>query len=120
MSCEGFEVKDLQQDIQNIAVVVHTAAQDCEGNSLALLSLLRMLESLHREIRDGLFQKSLPDNRQELYALLRDIEAEGGWPYIHRMRLRSLLEKLLVEAPGNPASEVVDSAVPSLESEAST
>jgi hypothetical protein len=38
------------------------------------------------------FQVSLPDNRQALYALLKDIEEEGGWPYIDRMRLRSLLK----------------------------
>jgi hypothetical protein len=54
------------------------------------LALLRQLEKLHKEVRDGAFQESLPDNRQRLYSLLRDIESEGGWPYIERMRLREL------------------------------
>ena len=62
------------------------------SNSLKLLELLRTIEALHREIRDDLFQQSLPDNRQALYALVRDIEAKGGWPYIHRMKLQTLLQ----------------------------
>jgi hypothetical protein len=41
-----------------------------------------------------LFQASLPDNRQALYALLKDIEESGGWPYVERLKLRSLLSNL--------------------------
>jgi hypothetical protein len=58
------------------------------------LALLRHLEELHKEIRDGVFQENLPDNRQRLYSLLKDIESEGGWPYIARMRLQALLVNL--------------------------
>lgn len=56
---------------------------------------MRQLEQLHREIRDGTFQESLPNNRQHLYAMLKDIESEGGWPYIERMRLQAFLSNLL-------------------------
>ena len=40
------------------------------------------------------FRDALPDNRQRLYRLLKDIEQEGGWPYIKRMQLLALLEHL--------------------------
>ncbi len=81
----------LEPNLQYIADAVRTLASRSENDSLALLALLRMLEGLHQEIRDNLFQASLPDNRRALYSLLKDIEASGGWPYIHRMKLRSLL-----------------------------
>jgi len=87
---QDFEVKR-QSELQAITDAVRALATRCEGDSLALLALLRTLERLHREVREGGFQVSLPDNRQALYALLKDIEEEGGWPYIDRMRLRSLL-----------------------------
>ncbi|QYX30646.1 hypothetical protein [Sphaerospermopsis torques-reginae] len=89
---------NLSAKLQAIAAAVQEAAQACQGNVTALLSLLRQLEKLHKEIRDGIFQDSLPDNRQRLYALLRDIESEGGWPYIERMRLQEFLVNLPVES----------------------
>ncbi|MEM8501810.1 MAG: hypothetical protein AAF716_01495 [Cyanobacteria bacterium P01_D01_bin.1] len=73
---------------------VRSAAQRRQGDCLALLDLLRRLERLHYDIRDTLFCDALPDNRQRLYRLLRDIEQEGGWPYIKRMQLLSLVDKL--------------------------
>lgn len=82
-------------DLTAIASLVHQTAIARKGDGIALLALLRLLESLHREIRDSLFQETLPTSRQDLYALLREIEANGGWPYIHRMKLRQLLELLL-------------------------
>jgi hypothetical protein len=85
------ELKQLQVKVQAMTADIRALANSYEGNSLALLSLLRALEDLHRNIRDNLFQASLPDNRQALHALLRDMEEVGGWPYIERMRLRSLL-----------------------------
>lgn len=88
------EPVDLKPELQAIAQTVRTVAQKCQGNCLTLLALLRTLEQVHREIQEGMFQSSLPDNRQALYALLKDIEEEGGWPYIDRMRLRSLLVNL--------------------------
>lgn len=87
-----------KQDLEAIGRLVRTAAQTCKGQNLKLLALLRLIESLHQEIRDGLFQESLPQNRQALYALLRDIEADGGWPYIHRMKLQAFLANLLEDS----------------------
>lgn len=84
----------LPEDLQQLSQVVRDAAQVRENDCLALLELLRLLESLHFEVRDTLFRDALPDNRQRLYRLLRDIEQEGGWPYIKRMQLLSLLEHL--------------------------
>ncbi|MBD2122949.1 hypothetical protein [Trichocoleus sp. FACHB-262] len=109
---------ELRPDFAAIAQVVRTSAQSYEGDCLTLLALLRLLESLHREISDSFFQDSLPTNRQALYALLRDIEAEGGWPYIHRMKLQALLVNLPPEDPGEVSSEVVSmTAEPGVESE---
>lgn len=85
-------------NLQSLVEAILAEASCRRGDSLSLLALLRTLESLHREIRDTLFQQSLPDNRQALYSLLKDVEAEGGWPYIHRMRLRSLLVNFLQES----------------------
>jgi hypothetical protein len=84
----------LQVKVQVITAEIRALANSHQGNSLALLALLRALEHAHREIRENLFQTSLPQNRQELYALLKDIEEVGGWPYIERMKLRSLLSNL--------------------------
>lgn len=85
------EQPEFESKLQSLGDTIRALASSLQGENLALLSLLRMLEGLHQEIRDSLFQDSLPDNRQALYSLLKDIEASGGWPYIHRMKLRSLL-----------------------------
>jgi hypothetical protein len=94
---EQLESEQLQGDLGAIAAAVRKTAQSSQGQNLELLALLRLLESLHREVREGLFRDSLPDNRQALYAMLRDIEANGGWPHIYRMRLQDLLTNLLPE-----------------------
>jgi len=86
-----WESGKLQSELQSLAAQVWVLAESCQGDSLRLLALLRILEGLHREIRDCLFQASLPDNRQALYKLLRNIEGEGGWPYIQRMKLQAFL-----------------------------
>jgi hypothetical protein len=85
---------DLSWRLQNISTAVKEVVQTCDGDVIALLALLRHLEQLHREVRDGVFQQNLPTNRQRLYSLLRDIESEGGWPYIARMRIQALLVNL--------------------------
>jgi hypothetical protein len=90
-------------DLETISAIVRTAARKRQGQSLELLALLRLLEALHQEIRDSLFQSSLPDNRQALYALLRDIEADGGWPYIHRMKLQEFLANLAMQLDDEPS-----------------
>jgi lactate dehydrogenase-like 2-hydroxyacid dehydrogenase len=91
---KNLESENLFSELQAIATATHNAVQVCQGDVKALLALLRELERLHQEVRDGVFQASLPDNRQRLYSLLRDIESEGGWPYIERMRLRELFINL--------------------------
>lgn len=88
-------------ELEAIIQTIRALAQGYQGDCLALLSLLRALETLHAEIRDTLFQESLPDNRQALYHLLRDIELSGGWPYIQRMRLQELLKQFGSESKNN-------------------
>ncbi|MBW4665466.1 MAG: hypothetical protein KME01_14935 [Chroococcus sp. CMT-3BRIN-NPC107] len=88
---------DIGSKLAAISIDIQALAQSCQGDSLALLALLRCLEALHREIREGVFQESLPNNRHGFHTLLKDIESEGGWPYIERMRLQSLLDNWFVE-----------------------
>ncbi|PMB02560.1 hypothetical protein CEN45_19625 [Fischerella thermalis CCMEE 5198] len=80
--------------LETIAEMVQSVAKNYQEDTLKLLALLRLLEGLHREIRDSLFLESLPRDRQSLYLLLKNIEEEGGWPYIQRMKLQSLLKNL--------------------------
>ena len=80
------------QRLEEIVTLVETLASDCQGNTYDLLSLLRILETLHRQIRSDLFEPSLPDTRKNLYEVLRDIEETGGWPYIERMKLQKFLK----------------------------
>jgi hypothetical protein len=90
----GTEPAKLGPELQALAQNVQALAQQAAGESTQLLALLRVLEGLHREICDGAFQQSLPNTRQTLYSLLRDIEAEGGWPHIPRLKLQHLLMAL--------------------------
>jgi hypothetical protein len=99
----------LESDLEEIAASIWTVARQQQGKSIEILAILRLLERLHQEIRDSFFQDSLPDNRQALYALLRDIEQSGGWPYIHRMKLQAFLVHCLAESP-EPVTEVSDPA----------
>jgi len=84
----------ISPDLSELVQIVRMTADKREGDCLALLELLRLLDSLHYEIRDTIFRDALPDNRQRLYRLFKDIEQEGGWPFIKRMHLRELLEHL--------------------------
>jgi 5'-deoxynucleotidase YfbR-like HD superfamily hydrolase len=106
---QSLESGKLSDQLQTIATAVHDVAEVCQGDVMALLTLLRQLEQLHREIRDGAFQESLPDNRQQLYSLLKDIESEGGWPYIERMRLRAFLANLPQKATEEDGDDILDS-----------
>jgi hypothetical protein len=85
------EEKRFQEDFVAIAACVHHLVEKSEGDAVGQLKILRFLENLHQEIRESHFQPSLPNSRHELYALLREMESEGGWPYIPRMQLRALL-----------------------------
>lgn len=82
---------ELQADLAAIAELVQSVAHRHVGDGVALLALLRLLEASHREICDGVFRDALPENRHRLYSFLKDMEAEGGWPYIPRMKLQSLI-----------------------------
>lgn len=101
---DRLSTQPLESQLQVLDETVQALAKSQRGDSLALLALLRTLERLHQDIRDSLFQESLPDNRQALYSLLKDIEATGGWPYIYRMKLQALLANL-------QASEAIDGMV---------
>jgi len=74
-----------------------------EGDSVALLHLLRQLEKLHRTIQDGAFRASLPSDRGSLFRLLQDMEQSGGWPYIPRLQLRTFLDLLQPAPSATPA-----------------
>ncbi|MEA5512176.1 hypothetical protein VB715_20590 [Crocosphaera sp. UHCC 0190] len=78
--------------LQEIILRVQTVAEQCDGDSQALLDLLRTLETLHREIRSNLFEPSLPNTRNALYEFLKEIDESGGWPYIERMKLQAFLK----------------------------
>ena len=111
----SFESGQFSIELQDIASAIRALAQNLQGDSIALVSLLRHLEELHREIREGLFQASLPDNRQALYKLLKDIETEGGWPYIERMKLQALLANLpteTVDETSDATQEIKDTPPP--------
>jgi hypothetical protein len=81
-------------DLEAISSQIHSMADRSQGDIHSLLLLLRTLEKLHREIQEGYFQAALPDSRQALYTLLRDIEENGGWPYIQRWKLQALFANL--------------------------
>lgn len=96
----------MSSDLDKISEMTQAHADQASGNSTELLRLLRLLESLHRDIREGLFRDALPTNRQALHALLRDIESHGGWPYIPRMQLRTFLEQQESSAFRSPEQEM--------------
>ncbi|NJL21999.1 MAG: hypothetical protein HC895_16195 [Leptolyngbyaceae cyanobacterium SM1_3_5] len=86
---------ELAIEQEAISTAIRILAERHRGDERSLLKILRTLEALHREICEGLFQEALPTNRQALYSFLKDIESEGGWPYIKRMRIQALLVNLL-------------------------
>lgn len=85
--------KELLAKLEVLAKDIATLAAAHQGEIIDLLAILRSLEECHRQVREGCFQKALPSNRQVLYSLLRDIEESGGWPYIERGTVRSLLSQ---------------------------
>ena len=107
---------DIEAKLAAIGTGVQTLAQSCKNDSVALLALLRCLEALHREIREGFFQESLPDSRHGFHTLLKDIESQGGWPYIERMKLQSLLNDWFVE----DKQEIIPTSVEAQNADTST
>ncbi|MFM7472206.1 MAG: hypothetical protein LVS60_04710 [Nodosilinea sp. LVE1205-7] len=90
------------EDLKDLAKLIDQIALARQGDSVALLELLRLLEHHHRQICETRFREALPNNRHGLYRLLRDIEVHGGWPYIQRMKLRSLLANYLEGGEDQP------------------
>ena len=82
------------QPLADIADQIHAIADLNREDPITLLHLLRTLEQLHREIQQNYFQAALPNSRQALYTLLRDIEENGGWPYVQRWKLQALFANL--------------------------
>ena len=83
-----------EHPLQVLRDTVQAMVADRRGDSVGLLEVLRELEHFHRQIEQGPFREALPDGRNALYQLLQDMERSGGWPYIPRPRLRSLLKAL--------------------------
>ncbi|MGB3238603.1 MAG: hypothetical protein WBB29_09920 [Geitlerinemataceae cyanobacterium] len=92
---QELDIPSFETQIEAISIRVRETAERSSGDTTSLLALLRTLEELHRTVRDLHFQPALPNNRQALYALLRDIESQGGWPYIPRMKLQAFLNSEL-------------------------
>jgi len=80
--------------LQELTGQIQQMATRYTGQCDQLLGLMRVIEALHRHIRDDLFQPALPTSRHELFALLRDIEAAGGWPYIYRLKIEEVCQNL--------------------------
>jgi hypothetical protein len=93
-----FDSQARSNQLEILAEKVLILAKTAEGSTLDILAVLRILEQLHQDIRESLFQQSLPDNRQKLYHLLREIESKGGWPYIPRSSIKALMENLHKES----------------------
>jgi hypothetical protein len=94
MNREQAKSNDLAAEIQQITLKIQQLAEQNQDDALFLLALLRKLEQVHRQIRTSMFETSLPKTRNDLYNFVRDIEEEGGWPYIERMKLQQLLKNL--------------------------
>jgi hypothetical protein len=107
------EAKMGASEIDQIAAQIRQLAQQREADSIALLELLRMMERVHREISDGVFQNSLPTNRQALHSFLRDIESQGGWPYIYSRKLKMVLSELAISLLKDAEQNDEDSNSPS-------
>lgn len=112
MGNDSRHLEQLDSDLAAIAQSITEAAKNRQGDCIQLLALLRLLESTHQEVRETVFQASLPDSRQALYSLLRDIETNGGWPYIYRMKLQSLLNNFLTSSDTELLNTLTDGLLP--------
>jgi hypothetical protein len=113
MECEPDRQKNPPDlSIEEINAAVWTLAEKYQDDTFELLGLLRDLEQLHRQIRVEFFEQCLPQTRQHLYQLAKEIEESGGWPYIERMRLRDLLKKMNFQED-NTAQNSTDESISS-------
>jgi len=81
-------------ELEAISDRLWAMAQDLQNDPASLLKMLRVLEAIHKRIRDQVFQPALPTSRHELFNLLRDIETNGGWPHIYRMKINEICRYL--------------------------
>ena len=79
---------DLKASLKDYEEKLLALANESRDDLWKLLVILRGIEDVHRHIREELFEPSLPNNRQKLYQLLKEVDELGGWPYIPRMRLQ--------------------------------
>ncbi len=96
------ENANLTSLIAQVSEVSRDLAATHQHDVVELLAILRILERLHREIREDYFQDALPNNRHGLYSLLIEIEENGGWPYIDRLKIQSLLANIPQEEEQQP------------------
>jgi hypothetical protein len=89
-------------DFSMIAELIQKVVDQSKGDPIAQLRVLRFLEHLHQDIRESEFQPALPTDRHGLNNLLKEMEAQGGWPYIPKMNLRALLSYELYENSPDP------------------
>ena len=101
MQHDGSET--IKEKLQPTLKTLRELSDQHQGDPESLLLLLRDLEALHREIQDGAFRESLPEDRQKLFALLKTMERSGGWPYIPRLQLRTFID-LLEQDPADMAA----------------
>lgn len=85
------QYQTLRSQVDDLLSHLRSLAQTYADDPQALLILLRLIEQTHAEIREGLFQTAIPNDRHAFQALMRAIETSGGWPYIPRMRLQAFL-----------------------------
>lgn len=95
MNTENCNDTLLDTELTQIMETTLNLANDYKSDVLLLIKILRNLEAIHREVREELFNPLLPNTRHGLYALLKDIDENGGWPYIERMKLQYICENYL-------------------------
>ncbi|NEP49550.1 MAG: hypothetical protein F6K65_12290, partial [Moorea sp. SIO3C2] len=79
---KDLDSEQLDPKLLEITADIRSLANNYQGDNIALLAILRALEEVHGDIRDELFQASLPDTRQKLYDFLKDIEEKANHPFL--------------------------------------
>ena len=102
-SVESNGTQSIHNTLQPMLDQLRELSEEHRGDPETLLMLLRELEALHRELQDGAFRASLPEDRQKLFGLLQTMERSGGWPYIPRLQLRTFID-LLDQGPADMAA----------------
>jgi len=100
--------------IEATSAQIKLLALQSKNDPVELLHILRVLEQLHRDICNDIFQPALPNSRHALFDLLRDIETKGGWPHINRLNLNQLFEHLEAAESDISESEVMGAEIANL------